>query len=341
MEENTNDNNKNKRPGYKVFAALMILVAISLIFSVATQKDVQDKASDAAKDKPFNLNIFKGEDEGLDMPKLPAKDYIARVYITGIIEQKNHTYNQKWLMQLLRKLKDDPHNRGILLCINSPGGTVYEADEVYLLLEDYKMAGKKVWTYMEALAASGGYYISCAAEKMLSNRNTLTGSIGVICGSSVDMTELFSKVGIKVKTFHAGRNKIMGSVSEPLTQEQDEIMQKIADECYEQFTAIVSHARNIPVEEVRSLADGRIYTAQQARMLNLIDDISLTLEDATSLMMKEEYSTTLETVDCKYEYKPSLYESLLDAKTSIEDMQLLLSTGHVKKATSPLFLYVE
>ena len=85
---------------------------------------------------------------------------------------------------------------GIAVFIDSPGGTVYEADEAYLALQDYKTTGKPVYVYQGKLAASGGYYISCAAKKIYANRNSLTGSIGVISGSSYDLTGLFEKLGI-------------------------------------------------------------------------------------------------------------------------------------------------
>ena len=210
---------------------------------------------------------------GINFSLKTGKGYIAALYIEGVIQPENQNYNQKWLSDTIRKLKNDKNNKGIAIYINSPGGTVYEADETYLLLQDYRTTGRPVYAYQGQLAASGGYYISCAAKKIYANRNTLTGSIGVITGSSYDLTGLFTKLGIKSETIHAGRNKNMFNINEPVTSEQKAIMQSIADECYDQFTGIVAMNRNIPLNEVRKLADGRIYTANQALKNGLIDSI--------------------------------------------------------------------
>jgi protease-4 len=99
------------------------------------------------------------------------------------------------------------------------------------------------------------------------------GSIGVISGTSVDMTALFERLGVKVTTFHSGRNKTMLSSNEPLTEEQREIMQSISDEAYDQFVSVVADSRVLPVAAVTELADGRIYTAAQAKNLRLLDDV--------------------------------------------------------------------
>ena len=161
-----------------------------------------------------------------------------------------------------------------MLFIDSPGGTVYEADEMYLALLDYKKStNRPVWAYFGSMAASGGYYIGCAADHILANRNTLTGSIGVLYGPAVDLTGLFDKYGIKMTTFKAGKNKNMLNYNSPVTEEHAAIMQSIVDEAYDQFTGIVAESRKISLYEVRQIADGRVYTANQALYNHLIDDI--------------------------------------------------------------------
>ena len=200
---------------------------------------------------------------------------IAKIIIDGVIEKENDNYKQEWVLDTIETLEEKKDIVGIIVYINSPGGGVYESDEVYEALLRYKEKTKKpVYAYFASLAASGGYYIGCAADKIIANRNNLTGSIGVIAGRFVDLTELMAKYGIKSKTIHAGRNKIMGSFDEPLTEEQKQIMQSIADECYAQFTQIVAERRNLDLEKVISLADGRIYTALQAKDLGLVDEIA-------------------------------------------------------------------
>ena len=237
----------------------------------------------------------------------PAKNYVAALYIDGVIQEENQTYNQKWLLETIKKLKTDKKNMGIAVFIDSPGGTVYEADEAYLALQDYKTTGKPVYVYQGKLAASGGYYISCAAKKIYANRNSLTGSIGVITGSSYDMTGLFEKLGIKSETIHSGKNKNMFSTNEPVTEEQRKIMQSISDECYEQFTSIVAMSRNIPINDVKVLADGRIYTASQALKNGLIDAVD-SWENMLKNMSEAEFDgKEYQIVDFKYMKKPQIF----------------------------------
>lgn len=223
----------------------------------------------------FNKIISMAKNKDLDEPVISTKKpYVSVIYINGVISEENKTYNQKWLLKQIKKAKTDPNNRGILLNINSPGGTVYESDEAYLALMEYKNSTKRpVFAFFGALAASGGYYIGCSADTIFANRNTLTGSIGVIAGGSLDATGLLDKIGVKVTTITAGRNKNMGNYNAPLTQEQKEIMQSIADEAYEQFTGIVADSRKMSLSDIKELADGRVYTAAQAQKNGLIDEV--------------------------------------------------------------------
>ena len=181
--------------------------------------------------------------------------HIAVLHIEGVIEELNDTYDQVWLINTIRSLKESSQNKGILLYIDSPGGGVYESDEVYLELMDYKTSGKPVWAYLGPMAASGGYYIASAADHITANRNTLTGSIGVIAGESVDLSELMEKYGIRITTFTAGANKNMLNINSPVTPEHAQIMQSIADEAYEQFVArLQKKLKNWQTEEYTQLS---------------------------------------------------------------------------------------
>lgn len=287
--------------GFASYAFLSTDKAESTTFSGST---LAEKSKESFKSFDFSF--------GNSQPKNVIKhsgEYIAKIYITGVIQDANKTYNQAWLLDTIATLKDDPDNKGIILFIDSPGGSVYESDEAYLALSDYQGAHKPVWAYMGSLAASGGYYISCGAEYICANRNTLTGSIGVIAGSSVDLTGLMEKYGIKSKTFTAGRNKNMLNYNCPLTEEQEAIMQSVADECYDQFTNIVSINRKLDINEVKNLADGRIYTAKQALNNKLIDKIC-SFDEAVSAMKAKYKFEGVEVVDYEYVYKQNWYDIL-------------------------------
>ncbi len=318
--------NKKQKAGLIVFIFIIAFAIVCGILKLFAQKDSSGQT-------PEHQTFVFGK---------PAKNYVAALYIEGVIQEENQTYNQKWLLETIKNLKNDKKNMGIAVFIDSPGGTVYEADETYLALQDYKTSGKPVYVYQGKLAASGGYYISCAAKKIYANRNTLTGSIGVITGSSYDLTGLFEKLGIKSETIHSGKNKNMFNSNEPVSDEQRKIMQSISDECYEQFTGIVAMSRNIPINDVKILADGRIYTAAQALKNGLIDAVD-SWENMLKNMSEAEFGgKEYQIVDYKYEKSANLYDLLL-GKISSAAPAAKLFEGIAQEATIryPAYLYTK
>lgn len=309
-----------KKTGIVIFIIILIIccayAALTILFSGRT-KDVRKGGSDHETKSPFTF-VFNNGGSNRTRPSAIGGKYVASLYIEGEITDTGDTYNQEWLLQTIDDLKNDKRNLAILLYINSPGGGVYQADDVYLALQDYKTAGKKVYAYMGPLAASGGYYISCAADKIYANRNTLTGSIGVIAGESVDLTGLMEKYGIKSETITAGKNKNMFNYNCPLTDEQRRIMQGVADECYDQFTGIVASCRRLSKKQVISLADGRIYTAQQALKYGLIDGIGSWDHTADILCSDELNEPNCRIEEFRYSRQPSFLEMLTGAVTSIK-----------------------
>ena len=318
IPQNNNNNDKLHRSGLIV---LLVIVVLALLFASITK--VNSVYSDTAAPKGSSvLKIFH-----------TPKEYVAAIHIEGVIENKNNTYDQKWLLETIDDLEKDSFNIGIFLVIDSPGGGVYEADEAYLSLLDYKKnTGRPVYAYMQTLAASGGYYIACAADKIIANRNTLTGSIGVIAGSSVDISELLEKYGIKYTTITAGKNKNMGNLNEPMTEEQKSIMQSIADECYEQFTSIVAESRNLDIEVVKTLADGRVYTAKQALSNGLIDQIGRWSEAVDSFSTDcTGGANDFEIVDYRPEFEKKFLDYLLEAKvTQTLFQKIFINLGKVR-----------
>lgn len=220
----------------------------------------------------------------------PASDYIAIVRVEGTIQPQTQPslfeaaagYQHVTTLDYVDRLIYDDYNKGILLYVDSPGGTVYEADELYLKLMEYKEAtGRPIWGYMSHYAASGGYYVSMAADQIYANRNTVTGSIGVIM-SGYDMTGLYEKLGIKYVSITSGVNKD----STKMTDEQIAIYQSQVDEAFEQFVQVIQDGRQMSLDEVKKLADGRTYTANQALENGLIDMVS-SYEDMSYAMSEE------------------------------------------------------
>ena len=292
---------KKVKSGDIILAILVVIAIAATVHSLITTKESVTINFDSNVE--YNTNSSQ---------KLSSKGNIAALYIEGTIQQANVDYDQQWLLSTISAIKNDKKNVGIAIFINSPGGAVYQTDDVYLALEDYKTTGRPIYVYQGPMAASGGYYISCAGNKIYANRNTLTGSIGVIAGQSMDLTGLLNKLGIKSETIYAGKNKNMGNYNAPFTPEQKAIMQSIADECYEQFVKIVAKSRNMTYEEAAKLSDGRIYTAQQALDNGLIDAIG-----SWDLMLDDMADTEFEGTNYKIvTYKKVKKQSFMDIMMS-------------------------
>jgi protease-4 len=167
--------------------------------------------------------------------------------------------------------------RAIILRIDSPGGAVAPSQEIY---EEVKKASeeKHVVVSMGSIAASGGYYIAAPADMIIANPGTLTGSIGVIM-EIPNLEGLMSKIGVRTEVIKSGKHKDMASAFRKMDPEDRDILQSVMDNVHEQFIRAVAEGRKLKVEEVRPLADGRIFSGEQAKGLKLVDEIG-TLEDS-------------------------------------------------------------
>ena len=254
----------------KQIAALVIAVVLFIItgtISVLVNRYAGNSIADT-------MGILLSGDQEIDPPD---HNYIAVVPVVGTIEAQEETslfsegqsYRHSTTMDYINVLTEDENNTGILLYVDSPGGTVYEAEELAGKLKEYQEYTKRpIWVYMAHYAASGGYYISASADIIYANQNTTTGSIGVIM-SGYDMTGLYEKLGIRYVSITSGVNKD----SSRLTDEQIAIYQSQVNESYERFVQTVADGRGMSVEQVKVLADGRTYTAAQAKENGLIDMI--------------------------------------------------------------------
>lgn len=315
---------KSAKSGLIVLILLIIAIVAYTLYSLRGMNS-DSKISFSASD------TYRVGEDSKDYDAVAAKgyknDFIAALYIEGTISEANNSYNQKWLLSTIEALKKNEKNAGLALFINSPGGAVYQADEVYLALQDYKTTKRPIYVYQGPMAASGGYYISCAGNKIYANRNTLTGSIGVIMGDSYDLTGLFEKLGIKSTTIHSGENKNMMNFNEPFTEEQQEIMQAICDECYEQFVSIVSNNRGIQFFTCRDLCDGRIYTAKQALDLRLIDAIDSWDNMLRDLAENELNKPGIKVKNYKYQKKQTVYDMITGKVREYENAKAAAQLG--------------
>ena len=195
-----------------------------------------------------------------------TKNRIGIVDITGLISDSQYIVNQ------VKKFRQDKRIRGIILRIDSPGGAVGPSQEIYNEVLKTRESGKTIYASMGALAASGGYYIASAAERIFANPGTLTGSIGVIMVFS-NAQGLMEKIGLQPEIVKAGEYKDIGSPARAMTQKERNLLQSVVTDVHQQFIEAVANGRNISVAEVTKIADGRILTGRQAYSLNLVDQM--------------------------------------------------------------------
>jgi protease-4 len=207
---------------------------------------------------------------------------IAVIPVQGIIYTDDQT---EWGTSMVDDIKnalqtalEDDSVKAVVLAVNSPGGEVTASDIIYH--EVLKVQKKKpVVVAMTSLAASGAYYIACAADWIVANETTFTGSIGVII-QSLNYEGLFDKVGLDAVVFKSGKFKDMLSGSRPMTPEEQAYVESMVMQVYERFLGIVSQARNLPADGLRdTFADGRIITGKDAKEAGLVDQLGY-VEDA-------------------------------------------------------------
>jgi protease-4 len=187
----------------------------------------------------------------------------------GVVEILGPIVGSKEVLDQLKIYRENDSVKAVILRIDSPGGAVGPAQEIYREVQKTTET-KKVIASMGSVAASGGYYIAAAADGIMANPGTVTGSIGVIM-SYTNMEELFRKIGLSPVVIKSGKYKDTGSPGRPMTPEEETLLGKLAEDIHSQFIKDVAHARNLEVEQVQSAADGRIYTGHQAKNLGLVD----------------------------------------------------------------------
>ncbi len=200
---------------------------------------------------------------------------IGVVEVNGIITDSGNVVDR------VIQYREDDSVKVIVLRVNSPGGVVAPTQEIYDELRKTRDGGKTIIATMGSVAASGGYYIACAADSIFANPGTLTGSIGVIF--EVPNAEgLFDKIGIDWQVIKSGDHKDVGSPARQLTSEERGFMQAIVDDTYNQFVDVVAGNRPLTKDEVLEVADGQVFTGNQAISLGLVDRLG-TYQDAIAL----------------------------------------------------------
>ncbi|MGE5590131.1 MAG: signal peptide peptidase SppA [Bacillota bacterium] len=211
---------------------------------------------------------------------------IGIVYITGVISAGGSggdvfggaIAGSDDLMAQLRDAKDDPAIKAVVLRVNSPGGSAAASQEIAGEIQKLRQEGKKVVVSMADVAASGAYWVAAQSDYIMANAATETGSIGVIM-DLLNYEELYKKLGLRSVTIKSAAHKDIGSPTRPMTPEEETILQAMVDDIFNQFVQVVAQGRHLPEDQVRQLADGRVFTGRQAKDLGLVDGLG-NFEDA-------------------------------------------------------------
>jgi protease-4 len=258
-----------------------------------------------------------------------ATDKIALIDVTGVMVNAGKVkllgrgeHPVSLLLEQLDKARKDRAVKAVILRINSPGGTVTAAELMHDELERFRKHGKPVVAVMMDVAASGGYYIACACDEIVAMPSTVTGSIGVVM-HTFNVSETMSMVGVSQDAITSGKYKDTGSPFRAMRPEEREILQGIVNDMYERFVGVVVDGRpQLDEAAVRKLADGRVYTANQALKLGLIDRIA-TMREAIALCKKRSGARRIRLVAYHrpHGYRPNYY--LQRPHTTPGDVNLL------------------
>ena len=217
----------------------------------------------------YGLSVLQGEGGSFSL-----RGKVGVVRIEGMIGDTAEIIDQ------ISEFADDDGIRAVVLRIDSPGGGVASSQEIYQAVRQLRN-NKKVVVSMGSIAASGGYLIATAADRIMANPGTITGSISAVMHFA-NVEELLKKVGVRASVVKSGKFKDIGSPTREMTPEERELVQVIVNDIYDQFVTTVSENRKIPLEKVVKLADGRIFSGRQALDLRLIDELG-GLQDAVLL----------------------------------------------------------
>lgn len=259
------------------------LVLVSSLFSRQPQlaETDQTKTNSAAFNQLFDLANQMTEDiieEGDNQKR------ILVIPVEGVIGVESASYQHDHILDSIDKIKEDKTIKAVLLSIDSPGGGVYATREIYDRMKAVQEeTALPVYASMGSMAASGGYYLAMLGDKVYGSQETVTGSIGVIM-SGYNTAGLLDKLGVKPVVYKSGAMKDIMSGSREATEAERQVLQTYIDESYQRFVDVIVEGRDMPEEQIRQLADGRIYSGQQAKDLGLIDQLGYQADALAGLM---------------------------------------------------------
>ena len=255
------------------------LVKNRLVDKLVYQNEMEDILKARTEvDKKDDLNYVGPDDLASSLEESVGGDHIAVVYAVGEIDgsgsigSTEEGINSENLSYTIRKLMDDDNVKGMVLRVNSPGGSAFGSEQIWKAVHDFKAAGKPVAVSMGDYAASGGYYISCCADRIFAERTTITGSIGIF-GVIPSFSELIeNKLGVHMASVKTNENADMGAIGKKMTPAQLAAMQNMVNQGYELFTKRCADGRHVTQDSIKQIAEGRVWDGITAKQIGLVDE---------------------------------------------------------------------
>ena len=332
----------NMKRWFAILGASLLLLISIFVNTISTAfstdwKSFLDEFASASSSELFVSVLEEGS----------KKERIALLTVDGTIQDTGSAstffaaegYNHQFFLQQLEEAKVDDTVKAIVLQVNSPGGGVVESAQIYKdIIELQEETEKPIYVSMGSMAASGGYYISAPADKIFVNKETMTGSIGVIM-QSINYGKLAEKYGVEFVTIKSGPYKDIMSPTREMTEEERAMLQEMLNDSYEDFVDIIEQGRNMTEADVKKVADGRILNGRQAIEAGLADDYGF-LEDVVQAI-KTDYN--LENAEVfEYSYSQNI-ASLFAVKAQSFlglDMESKLIAELITENSSPKMMYL-
>lgn len=311
---------------YITFAPAKTSVEAGLVDSLVYERTINAKFAALTGQDVDDVNFVS---PGTLVKQVPwstaygSKNRIAVLYAVGEINDVSQEgINYHNLVPIITELADDDNVKGMVLRVNSPGGSAFGSDQIGEALDYFQSKGKPLAVSMGAYAASGGYWISAGADKIFANPLTITGSIGIF-GLIPNVKGLADKLGVNPQTVSTNPNAQFPSLTESMTDEMKGVMQQYVNRGYEDFVGRVAKGRKMSVSAVKRIAEGRVWDAISAKRIGLVDSIG-SLNDAIEWVASRAKILDKYNVAAYPEYKPSFWDMLPSNLSSMTAMRRML-----------------
>ena len=284
-------------------------------------------------DKDEDLNYVSPDDLASSLEDVVSGDHIAVLYAVGEIDGSSSIgpteegINSEKICETIYDLMKDDNVKGMVFRVNSPGGSAFGSEQIWKAIMDFKAAGKPVAVSMGDYAASGGYYISCCADRIFAERTTITGSIGIFGMIPSFKGLIENKLGVHMASVKTNENGDMGAMGKDLTPAQKAALQNMVNQGYELFTKRCADGRHVSQDSIKSIAEGRVWDGITAKQIGLVDEFGGIREAvawvAKKLNMGQDYKTqNYPAIEDKFmalldKYMVSRYESRLQGEMGL------------------------